>query len=484
MKQLPARTDQHLSLTRRFNEGFRRAARFKQTVSTVFIVLLTAITAFAAKQPNIIIILADDMGYGDLSCYGHPTIRTPNLDRMATEGMRFTDFYVAAPVCTPSRAGLITGRLPIRTGMAGSGILPSVIMARSKGGLPTNEITIANALKQHGYATQAIGKWHLGHTPQYLPCQRGFDHWFGLRYSNDMEPNEDAPRNASASLHPKQEWWNPTLFRDDKIIEQPTQLNQLTRRYTEEAIKFIKGTKNKPFFLYFAHTYPHVPLFASDKFSGTSKRGLYGDVVEELDWSVGQILQALQKEKLAENTFVFFTSDNGPWLIKGLAGGSAGPLRDGKGSTFEGGMREPGIAWWPKHIKPGQITHELTSSLDLFPTIMNLTGAPMPSDRVYDGFDMSGILFGTGPNQRNVMFYYSGNGLFAARKGAFKAEFTTWPGYAKEKPEKHDPPLLYNIEQDPSEKFDIAKDHPDVVADIQAEVEKHLAGVVHVKAQY
>jgi arylsulfatase A len=357
-------------------------------------------------------------------------------------------------------------------------------MRDSKGGLPENEITIAQAVKQNGYATQAIGKWHLGHQPQYLPCQRGFDHWFGLRYSNDMEPNEDIPKNATASLHPKQEWWNPTLFRDNKIIEQPTQLNQLTRRYTEEAIKFIKGTKNKPFFLYFAHTYPHVPLFASEKFSGKSARGLYGDVVEELDWSVGQILETLRKENLAENTFVFFTSDNGPWLTRGLAGGSAGPLRDGKGSSYEGGMREPGIAWWPKHIKPNQITHELASSLDLFPTIMKLTGTSMPADRPYDGFDMSGILFSNGENLRKVMFYYNGSELYAVRKGPFKAHLITWPGYAKEKPEKHDPPVLYNVEQDISEKFDIAAEHPDVIADLKAEAEKHRAGVVPATPQY
>lgn len=446
-------------------------------------ILLTGFAAFAAKPPNIIVILADDMGYGDLSCYGHPTIRTPNLDRMATEGMRFTDFYVAAPVCTPSRAGLITGRLPVRNGMAGGGNA-RVIMAWSKAGLPTNEITIADALKQNGYATQAIGKWHLGHQPQFLPCRRGFDHWFGLRYSNDMEPNEDRPHDASARLDQEQKWWNPTLFRDDKPIEQPTQLNQLTRRYTEEAIKFIHENKKKPFFLYFAHTYPHVPLFASDKFKGKSPRGIYGDVVEELDWSVGQVLATLQKEKLDENTFVFFTSDNGPWLTRGLAGGSAGPLKDGKGSTYEGGMREPGIAWWPKHIKPGQLTHEMTSTLDLFPTIMSLTGTAMPNDRPYDGYDMSGILFGTGKNKRDVMFYYNGNRLFAVRKGPFKAHFITWTGYSKIKPEPHDPPLLYNVEEDPGEKFDIAAQHPDIVADIKAEAEKHKASFVPEKPQY
>jgi len=445
--------------------------------------LLTGFVTFADRQPNVIIILADDLGYGDLSCYGHPTIRTPNLDRMAVEGMRFTDFYVAATVCTPSRAALITGRLPIRSGMAG-GPQKRVIMRDSKRGLPDTEITIAQALKTEGYATQCIGKWHLGHAPEYLPCHRGFDHWFGLRYSNDMEPNEDIPKNATARLDQKQEWWNPTLFRDDNIIEQPTQLNQLTRRYTEEAIKFIKGSKKKPFFLYFAHTYPHVPLFASDRFKGKSARGLYGDAVEELDWSVGQILETLRKEKLDENTFVFFTSDNGPWLIKGLAGGSAGPLRDGKGSSYEGGMREPGIAWWPNRIRPKLVTHELASSLDLFPTIMKITGTPMPTDRPYDGVDMSPILFDNGKSQRNVMFYYNGNELYAARKGPFKAHFITWPGYAKEKPEKHDPPVLYNVDQDPGEKFDVAALHPDVIADIQREVEKHRAGVVPGTPQY
>ncbi|MGZ4962227.1 MAG: sulfatase family protein [Limisphaerales bacterium] len=447
--------------------------------------LLITFVAHAAKQPNIIIILADDLGYGDLSCYGHPTIRTPNLDRMAAEGMRFTDFYVAATVCTPSRAALITGRLPIRSGMAG-GPQKRVIMRDSKRGLPDTEITIAQALKTQGYATQCVGKWHLGHEPQYLPCHRGFDHWFGLRYSNDMEPNEDIPKGgrASMSLPPKQEWWNPTLFRDDKILEQPTQLNQLTRRYTEEAIKFIKSSEKKPFFLYFAHTYPHVPLFASEKFSGKSQRGLYGDVVEELDWSVGQILETLRKEKLADNTFVFFTSDNGPWLIKNLAGGSAGPLRDGKGSSYEGGMREPGIAWWPKHVKPGIVTHELASSLDLFPTIMKVTGTAMPTDRPYDGFDMSGFLFSNGTNQRKVMFYYNGNELYAVRKGPFKAHFITWPGYAKERPVKHETPVLYNVEEDPGEKFDIAAQHPDIIADLNAEAEKHRANVVPGTPQY
>src|SRR3954468_15490582 len=233
-----------------------------------FVILLIGSAAFAAQHPNIIIILADDLGYGDLSCYGHPTIRTPNLDRMATEGMRFTDFYVAACVCTPSRAALLTGRLPIRTGMAGSE-KRRVIYAKDTGGLPPEEITIAKALKSKKYATACIGKWHLGQLPQYLPMAHGFDYYYGLRWSNDMEPAEHIPRNASASLNPDPKWWRASLMQNDTIIEQPTDLSTITKRYTEQALAFIQTNKNRPFFLYFAYTYPHVPLFASEKFKKT-----------------------------------------------------------------------------------------------------------------------------------------------------------------------------------------------------------------------
>jgi arylsulfatase A len=462
------------------------------TVIRRFVVLLLVLSALCAQvragsPPNIVIILADDLGYGDLGCYGHPTIRTPNLDRMAAEGMRFTDFYVAACVCTPSRAGLLTGRLPIRSGMAGSENR-RVLYANSTGGLPPEEITIARALKAKSYATACIGKWHLGHLPEFLPTAHGFDSYFGLRWSNDMEPSGKLPRQASMSLDPDPKWWNASLTRNDRVIEQPTDLSTLTRRYTEEAVQFIRANKKKPFFLYFAHTFPHVPLFASKKFKGTSPRGLYGDVVEELDWSVGEVLETLRHEKLEENTLVFFTSDNGPWLVKELAGGSAGPLFEGKGSTWEGGMREPGIAWWPGKIRAGTVTHELASSLDLFSTALALAGVVAPKDRIIDGIDMTPLLLGQGRSKRGVMIYYRGDELFAIRKGVYKAHFQTAPGYpgfgAQMKFEPQDPPLLFNLAQDPSEKINIARDHPEVLADIQRELDKHRAGLVVGKPQY
>ncbi len=248
-------------------------------------------------------------------------------------------------------------------------------------------------------------------------------------------------------------------------------------------MKFIAGHKGTPFFLYLAHTFPHVPLFASGKFSGQSRRGLYGDVVEEIDWSVGQVLDTLRREGLDSNTLVFFTSDNGPWLIQGEAGGSAGLLRDGKGSTWEGGMREPGIAWWPGRVPAGVVTHELACTMDLFTTCLKLAGAEIPQDRVIDGLDIRPLLFGTGPSPREVFFYYRGTQLYAVRKGPYKAHFITQSSYGPDKPVRHDPPLLFHLGHDPSERFNVAADHPDVLAAIAKEVERHRATVTPVKSQ-
>ncbi len=413
-----------------------------------------------SKQPNMVVIFADDLGYGDLGCFGHPTIRTPNLDRMAIEGMKLTQFYSAASVCTPSRAALLTGRLPIRNGMCSD--KRRVLFPDSASGLPESEVTIAGALKTKGYATCCIGKWHLGHLPQYLPTRRGFDHYFGIPYSNDMKPSP--------------------LMRNEETIEEPVDQTTLTRRYTEEAIEFIEQSKDKPFFLYFPHSFPHIPLFASEAFMDKSRRGLYGDVVEELDWSVGQIIETLRRLKLAENTLVFFTSDNGPWLIFHLEGGSAGLLRGGKGSTWEGGMREPCVAWWPGKIRPASVNAEMACTMDIFATCLELAGADCPKDRVIDGVSMTEMLLGTGKSKREVMFFYRGRRLMAVRKGPWKAHFITQAGY-REKPKKHDPPLLFHLEHDPSEKYDVAKDNPDVIADILQRIEDHKAKLKPVESE-
>ena len=309
--------------------------------------------------------------------------------------------------------------------------------------------------------------------------------YFGVPYSNDMDfKNPKQRREDCLGQNPDYRNFNVPLMRQDKIIERPADQNTLTKRYTEEALKFIRKNSKQPFFLYLAHTFPHVPLFASKDFRGKSLRGLYGDAVEELDWSVGEVLKALRAQKLADTTLVFFTSDNGPWLIQGLNGGSAGLLRDGKGGTWEGGHRVPAIAWWPGKIQPGRITSELASGMDLFNTCLGLAGAAIPNDRVIDGVDMRPVLLSQGPSQRDTLFLYYGSELHAIRKGKFKAHYITHDGYSKAPAEKHDPPLLMQVERDPSEKVDVASEHSEELAAIQRELEKHRANLVPGKPQY
>jgi arylsulfatase A-like enzyme len=427
-----------------------------------------------ADRPNVVIVFCDDLGYGDLGCYGHPTIRTPNLDRMAHEGQKWTNFYAAASVCTPSRAALLTGRLPIRNGMASD--RRRVLFPDSAGGLPPDEVTIAEALKPLGYATACVGKWHLGHLPQYLPTRQGFDSYFGIPYSNDMDRVADSPKGREAFWDPKIEYWNVPLMRDERIVERPADQNTITKRYAEESVAFLRKNRDRPFFLYLAHSMPHVPLFTSDEFRGTSLRGLYGDVIEEIDWSVGRVLDTLRELKLDRKTLVVFTSDNGPWLIFNEHGGSAGLLRDGKGCTFEGGMREPALFWWPGTIEPGVVA-DLGCTMDLLPTLCTLAGADLPADRVLDGMDISPALLGTGPSPRDVMFYYRGVQLYAVRQGPFKAHFITRPAYGPGKPETHDPPLLYHLGHDPSEQYDVAAKYPEAVAAIRELAEAHKAAM-------
>ncbi|MBL9179238.1 MAG: sulfatase [Verrucomicrobiaceae bacterium] len=447
------------------------------------LLLLIALSTSLLAVPNIVIIYADDLGYGDLGCYGHPTIRTPNLDRMAAEGMRFTQFYSAAEVCTPSRAALLTGRYPVRSGMCHDQI--RVLRNNSVGGLPQDEVTLAELLKAQGYRTACIGKWHLGvwaNDPRHQPVNHGFDFQFGLPHSNDMNPNPGNPKRANALADQKAEYWNSPLYRGMELVERPADQTTLTRRYTEEAVKFITLDKSKPFFLYFPHTFPHTPLFASKNFKGRSPRGLYGDVVEELDWSVGRVIETLRENGLAENTVVVFSSDNGPWLTMGETGGSAGLLREGKGSTWEGGMRVPGIVWWPGRIKPS-VCRDVACTMDLFVTFAKLGGAAAPQDRDIDGMDISPLLFGSGRVERSVFCYYRGQRLYAARVGPWKAHFITQPSYGPEKPAVHAVPMLYNIEEDPSESRDVAGQHPDIISRIQSAVEKHRATVKEVPSQ-
>lgn len=406
------------------------------------------------KSPNIIVIFADDLGYGDLGSYGHPSIRTPNIDKMATQGQRWTNFYVGASVCTPSRAALLTGRLPVRSG-TDSKEGPRVFFPNSAGGLPPAEVTIAEVLKEQNYNTAAIGKWHLGHLPEFLPTQQGFEEYYGIPYSNDMKP--------------------VVLMRDNEIIEDSVAQNTITKRYTSEAKKFITRNKNQPFFLYLAHTMPHRPLFASDEFLGTSKRGLYGDVVEELDWSVGEILKKLKEHGLAENTLVVFTSDNGPWTVLNQNGGSAGLLYGAKNTEYEGGMRVPAIFWWPGQIEPGVIT-ETGSTLDFLPTFSNLASGNLPQDREYDGYDLSGVLLENQASPREEMYYYHATDIIAARKGDYKLYFyeNNPHGYPS-RLNKLDTLQLFNLMEDPSERFNLIEKYPEKAEEIKTMVENHKA---------
>ena len=458
--------------------------RFRLIFPLVFLFGLTACQRAEEKVetsvPNFVILFADDLGYGDLDIFGHSTIRTPRLDRMAEEGQKWTQFYVGAPLCTPSRAALLTGRLPIRSGMCSD--KRGVLFPDSGGGLPAQEITLAEALKTKGYATACIGKWHLGSLPQFLPTHNGFDYYFGIPYSNDMDRTADSPKGMAAFLDPKIEYWNVPLMRNEDIIERPANQHTITKRYTEETCKFVHEHADQPFFVYLAYNLPHVPLFASEDFNNTSLRGLYGDVVQEIDWSVGQILDTLKENHLDRNTLVLFTSDNGPWLTYNEQGGSAGLLRGGKGSTWEGGMREPTIFWGPGLVKPG-VVMDLGATMDVLPTFLSLAGIDLPTDRVLDGSDLSATLEDGSPSPRQAVFYYRGTEIYAARKGPFKAHFTTRSGFGPDQAVVHDPPLLFQLEHDPSEKYDVAEQYPEVIEEIRKLVAEQQGSVKPVPDQ-
>jgi len=432
------------------------------------------------EKPNFVLIFCDDLGYGDLSSFGHPSIKTPHLDRLASEGQKWTNFYVAANVCTPSRAALLTGRFPVRTGMCSDN--RRVLFPDSDGGLPQSEVTIARALKKADYASAAVGKWHLGHLPEYLPHNHGFDSYFGIPYSNDMD-RVDSVEHYASCYDPKVSYFQVPLMRNEEVIERPADQTTITKRYTEEAVKFINDNKEQPFFLYLAHSMPHVPLFASEQFEGKSKRGIYGDVIEEIDWSVGQVVQALKDNGLEKNTLVIFTSDNGPWVIFKEKGGSSGPLYGSKGTSYEGGVREPTIFWWPGQVE-NAIINDIGSTLDIYPTICQLAGVKMPDDRIYDGYDLSGVLQNQESSPRNEMIYYHGTRIFAARKGDYKLYFyKNNPDGYPEKVEKLETKQLFNVQVDPKEQYEIAASNPEIIKEIEQMVADHRANMTVAETQ-
>ena len=436
-------------------------------------------TAPDPARPNIIVIFMDDLGYGDLSSYGHPTIHTPNLDNMARVGQQWMSFYTASSVCSPSRGALLTGRYPIRLGLGGKH--NRVFFPDSYGGLPLKEITIAEMLKANGYQTAIVGKWHLGHEPEYLPTRQGFDYYYGIPYSNDMDAVNWSLKTFFEP--PDHNMWKVPLMENETIIERPANQFTITKRYTEKAVEYISENTENPFFLFLSHSMVHTPLFASKDFQESSIRGLYGDVMNEIDWSVGQILSALKENGIEENTLVVFTSDNGPWLMMLEHGGSAGLLRDGKGTTWEGGMRVPGIFYMPGTVQPGIIT-DMGSTLDILPTVASMTGSIMPQDREIDGVDLSNVLKSKAESPRDHLIFYRKHEIYAARFDEYKAHFITETEYKRDNQRiEHDPPLLFNLDVDPSEKYDHANDHPDVLAKIFDIVADHKATVKEVPSE-
>lgn len=427
----------------------------QSTALLLALALLCPAVLHAAEPapPNIVFIFADDLGYGDISSFGSETIHTPNIDTLASEGIKFTDFYAASSVCSPSRAALLTGRYPARMG------IKHVFYADSHDGMPESEITIAEQLKAAGYATGMVGKWHLGHLDRYMPWNQGFDEFFGVPYSNDMK--------------------NFFFYENQKIIDEPIDQRYLTQRYTTKALDFIDRNRNQPFFLYLAHSMPHVPIYASPEFEGKSAGGLYGDVVEELDWSTGQVMAKLDELGLADNTLVIFSSDNGPWLMMHEHGGSAGPLRDGKGVTFEGGQRVPTVARWPAAITAGREYTVTASMMDWFPTFSALAGLPLPDDRIIDGQDISQAILGNGDPEHSRFYYLNAMSSqpVAFRDGDWKLKLPRrgYPQFFDRALRiglySHDT-LLFNLADDPGEQHNLAEQFPDKIATMTQALEQ------------
>lgn len=420
----------------------------------------------AAGQPNFIVIYADDLGYADLGCYGARDIKTPAIDRMAKEGRRFTDFYVASPTCTPSRASLLTGCYPLRCGFDdaiavradGSRSPSRVLWPSSPLGLNPEEITVGEMLQDAGYATAMVGKWHLGDRPEFSPTNNGFDQYFGVLYSNDMRPYQ--------------------YVRGNEKLDEPLDRDQQLQRYTKESLDFIRQQRDKPFFLYLAHTMPHTPLASSEQFRGKSDRGRYGDVIAELDWSVGRILEVLRELNMDEQTLVVFTSDNGPWLHQGENGGLATPLRGGKGGTYEGGMRVPCIMWQPSVVPADTMCKEIATTMDVLPTFAAWAGGKVPTDRTIDGHDISPLIKGDpdAVTPYDHLLYYFGNELHGVRSGRWKLRTRNHLrneniyNYGAPK-DVFLPAALYDLKRDPGEQKSVLKNHPEIAKRLRGYLE-------------
>lgn len=448
----------------------------------VIILAALSLVAKAADKPNFIIIFTDDQGYGDLGCFGSTKIKTPHIDRLAKEGRRFTNFMVASPVCTPSRAALLTGCYPKRIGMHQHVLFPS-----STKGLNPTEHTIADHLKGQGYATACFGKWHLGHHPETLPQSNGFDTYFGIPYSNDMNhpDNKGKPKGGWAGMDAL--WkdpestltkWKTPLMENEKIVEIPVDQRTVTRRYTDKSIEFIKtnAKADKPFFVYLPHSMPHIPLYVPEDVRDADPLNAYTNVIEHIDAEVGRIAKLLRELKLSDNTYLIFTTDNGPWLPFKHHGGSAGPLRDGKGSTFEGGQRVPCVMWAPGRIPAGTTCDQLCGTIDLLPTIASLTKTPLPSDKKIDGLDISKLLTTDEKTPRNEFVYYTSRGdIEGLRQGKHKL-LVKWSRKKKRnyKDDKNSLPaakaqvMLFDLETDLGEKNNLAESKPEVVAKLKA----------------
>ena len=424
---------------------------------------LLAAPAGATDQPNFVLIVADDLGYGDLGSYGNTEIRTPALDRMAAEGVRLTEFYTPAPTCSPARASILTGRHPLRTGVT------RVFIPKEVQGLPASEITLAEHLREAGYATACIGKWHLGGRKPHRPQRHGFDEFFGVLYSNNMV--------WLKSL----QWPRLELFEGSRAIESPADNSLLTRRYTARAIDFVERSRDKPFFLYLSYTMPHLPLAASDAFAGRSAYGVYGDVVEELDASVGHVLARLSDLGLDEETVVLFTSDNGPWTgDTETRGGSTGGLRGFKGTTWEGGVRIPLIARGPGRLPAGEDRDGPATLLDLFPTISSMAGVALPEGRAYDGADILPLLRGDGSSPERLLVFSNRSKVNAVRSGSWKLHLRERAPDKKGRAKLQRDlaaPQLYRLDQDPAESTDVAAQHPEVAERLRLRADRYLDGI-------